>query len=156
MLKLTKNIGALDQDTVYSPNLCSRFDSDDLQRIGNWCWNGYRRDKGSRSKWERRIEAAMDLAMQVQKAKNFPWMNCSNVAFPLITLGSWQFHARAYPAMVSGPNIVQYRTVGGDPDGSQRKQADRVASHMSWQVLEEDESWEEQHDRLLIWQRSHS
>src|SRR5208283_4740145 len=25
-----------------------------------------------------------------------------------------------------------------------------IARHMSWQVLEEDESWEEQHDRLLI------
>ena len=150
MLNLQGKIGKLDQETIDSPNLCDRFDKADLQRLGDWCWSGYDRDKRSRYKWEKRTEAAMDLAMQVQKAKSFPWANASNVAFPLVTIGTLQFHARAYPTLVDGPDIVQYRVIGADQDGSQRKRADRIGEHMSWQLMEEDQDWEEQHDRMLI------
>lgn len=140
----------LDEAAVKASNLCDRFSGEDLDRIGGWCKEGYKRDKQSRSKWERRVEAAMDLAMQIQKTKTFPWPNCSNVAFPLITIGTLQFHARAYPALIDGPDIVQYRVVGEDPAGVEKARADRIGEHMSWQCTEEDESWEEQHDRLLI------
>lgn len=149
-LKLTSHIGKLDQDTINSPNLCDRFTGEDLKRIGDWCSDGYLRDKRSRAKWEQRLDAAMDLAMQIQKPKNFPWAGCSNVAFPLITLGAWQFHARAYSTIIDGPNIVHYRTSEEDSTGETKARADRIGDHMSWQVMEEDQSWEEQHDRLLI------
>lgn len=143
--KLTLNAGA-----VKDPNLCDRFNDHDLAAIGEWVSNGYRLDKMSRAKWEQRNAAAMDLAMQIQKAKNFPWPNCSNIAFPLVTIGTTQFHAKAYPAIVDGGNVVKCRIVGEDPDGKKAERSERVATHMSWQRLEEDQSWEEQHDRLLI------
>ena len=101
-------------------------------------------------KWEKRTQAAMDLAMQMQKEKNFPWPGCSNVAFPLITIATMQFHSRAYPTILNGPEIVKYRVNGADPEGREKARALRVGQHMSYQLLEEDQSWEEQHDRLLI------
>ena len=131
-------------------NLTSRFDDDDLRAIGEWVWDGYNRDEASRNDWMRRMEAAMDLALQVQKIKTFPWANCSNIAFPLVTIAAMQFHARAYPALVSGPSIVKCRVPGPDPSGELTLRADRVAQYMSYQVLEEDQPWEEQHDRLLL------
>jgi chaperonin GroES len=149
MLKLDSHI-KLDEDTIDSPNLCEKFSAGDLARIGEWVWTGYDRDRRSRSKWERRMDAAMDLAMQIQKSKNFPWPNCSNVAFPLITIGTTQFHSRAYPAIISGTDVVRCRVVGDDPGGIKKSRADRISSGMSYQVLEQDQSWEEQHDRLLI------
>ena len=61
-----------------------------------------------------------------------------------------QFHAKAYPAIINGTEIVKMRVVGTDPTGDEHKRAQRVATHMSYQVLEEDSPWEEQHDRLLL------
>ena len=152
MLTLDRHI-KLTEDAIQgdkASNLCNRFDTADLQRIGNYVHEGYSRDKRSRHKWETRTQAAMDLAMQVQKDKNFPWPGCSNVAFPLITIAALQFHSRAYPALIQGTDIVKYRVIGQDPTGEKRQRADRVSMHMSWQVLEEDKCWEEQKDRLLI------
>lgn len=91
----------------------------------------------------------MDLAMQVAASKNFPWPNCSNVVFPLVTIAALQFSARSYAAIIQGTNVVRYRTIGA-LDQNQVDRAKRIGKHMSWQVLEEDEAWEEQHDRLLI------
>ena len=149
MLKLDKYL-TLDESAIESPNLCDRFSADDLQRIGNHVFEGYQRDKQSRWKWERRTQAAMDLAMQVQKVKTFPWPNCSNIAFPLVTIAALQFHSNAYPAIVQGTDVVKCRIIGEDPSGQKKARANRISTHMSWQVLEEDVSWEEQQDRLLI------
>jgi hypothetical protein len=138
-----------DSDTIDSKNLCERFTSEECDRIGKWVYEGYERDKQSRSVWERRMEAGMDLAMQVQKDKTWPWPSCSNVIFPLVTIGALQFSAQAYPQIVQGNRVVRYRVIGSDT-GEARNRALRISRHMSWQVLEEDESWEEQHDRMLI------
>ena len=149
MLNLDTKI-VLDADTIASPNLVDKFTDSDLARLGTVIYEGYVTDKTSRSKWETRTEAAMDLAMQIQKTKNFPWANCSNIAFPLITIAVTQFHARAYPAIINGPELVKYKVIGSDPDGSQAKRAERVGMHMSWQLLEQDTDWEPQQDKLLI------
>lgn len=140
----------LDKETIDSPNLAEKLSDRELTRLGNWVWDGYNKDKQSRGRWERRTQAAMDLAMQVQKDKNFPWAGCSNVAFPLITIATLQFHSRAYPAIVTDPDLVKYRVVGDDPTGELKARALRIGQHMSYQLLDEDQAWEEQHDRLLI------
>lgn len=149
ILKLDGTL-TIDQATVEAKNLTDRFSEDDLKRLGEWVVAGYERDKQSRQKWETRTASAMDLAMQIQKAKTFPWPDCSNVAFPLVTIAVLQFHARAYSQIVDGQSVVKYRVVGDDPDGSKTARASRVGSHMSWQLLEQDRDWEPQHDRLLI------
>ena len=140
----------INKETAKDPNLCDRFSEGDLATLGKWCWKGYQQDELSRSKWKGRMEAAMDLAMQIQKDKNFPWPNCANVVFPLVTIASLQFSSRSYANLISGTDVVKYRIIGPDPDQRLKAQAERVERHMSWQVLEEDTSWEEQHDRLLI------
>lgn len=142
--KLSINSGVTD-----SPNLCDRFTPEDLSKIGGIVWQGYDVDEQSRSQWKSRNNAAMDLAMQVQEAKTFPWPGAANVIFPLVTIAALQFSARAYPALIQGNNVFRYRVTG--PETTEvRERALRVGKHMSWQVLEQDQAWEEQHDRLLI------
>lgn len=136
----------INKKVIHSPNLAEMFDEDDLCKISEFCMDAYKRDVFSRVKWTERTEAAMDLAMQIQKIKTFPWPSCSNIVFPLVTIAAMQFHARAYPAIVNGRSIVQCRTNGPDPTG----RAAKISAHMSWQVLEQDESWEEQQDRALL------
>jgi chaperonin GroES len=92
----------------------------------------------------------MDLALQVQKDKSFPWSGCSNVVFPLVTIAALQFSARSYSNIIHGSHVVNYRVPCEDPSGLLQERADRISRHMSWQVLEEDSAWEEQHDRLLL------
>lgn len=140
----------LDQKTITSANLCDRFDQEDLDRIGGWVLENYLRDKNSRYRWEQRTESAMNLAMQLQEAKTFPWPDCSNVAFPLVTIAAMQFHARAYPAIISGDRVVQCKVVGDDTTGVAKARADKIGKHMSWQRLEQDESWEEDQDRAML------
>lgn len=149
MLELETKI-RLDKAAVLSPNLCGRFTAEDLAKIGEVVWEGFDQDKRSRAKWERRTQAALDLAMQVQKEKSFPWPGCSNIKFPLVTIAALQFHSRAYPAIISGTEVVKCRVIGEDTGGEKTARAKRISTHMSWQSLEEDCSWEEQKDRQLI------
>lgn len=149
MLNLENHL-TLNKATIESGNLCDKFGDVDLKAIGIYVVDGFRRDKQSRSKWEKRTQSALDLAMQLQKDKNFPWPGCSNIAFPLVTIAAMQFHARAYPSIIQGTEVVKCRVVGEDPTGEKAKRSYRISCYMSWQVLEEDQSWEEQMDRLLI------
>lgn len=141
---------SINKDVIESPNLCDRFSSDDLTKIGDLVWNGYQRDEMSRIKWKQRMEAAMDLALQVQKDKNFPWPGCSNVVFPLVSIAALQFSARSYSNIIQGTDVVQYRMAAEDDSGEFLARSRRIGRHMSWQVLEQDSAWEEQTDRLLI------
>src|SRR5277367_2178096 len=108
--RLSKSI-SINAALAKEPNLCDRFSTEDLTTIGQWCWDGYQRDKLSRQKWETRMEAAMDLAMQVQLDKSFPWPQCSNVVFPLVTIAALQFSSRSYSNIIQGTDVVKYRVV---------------------------------------------
>lgn len=140
----------LSQDIATQPNLCDRFTDEDLTEIGGRCREGYIRDLASREKWYQKNEAGMDLAMQISQTKSFPWPGCSNVIFPLVTIAALQFSARSYGNLIQGTDVVRYRNAGEDPTGTDLERAIRIGRHMSWQVLEEDKGWEEQHDRLFI------
>ena len=149
MLTLENKI-TLSKDSIMSPNLCSSFTEEDLGKIGEYVFESYQSDLQSREPWLHRTSAAMDLAMQAQKDKNFPWPGCSNIAFPLVTIAALQFHSRAYPAIINGTEVVGCRVIGPDPDGKKLDRASRISQHMSWQLLEQDSSWETQQDRALI------
>lgn len=148
-MELEKHI-RIDDEAAKSPNLCSRFADIDLKRIGAAVVEGYLLDIESRRPWMDRSEAGMNLAMQMVEERSFPWANSANVAFPLVTIAALQFHSRSYPALINGSQIVKYRTIGPDVSGDETQRAYRIGSHMSYQCLEEDEGWEEGHDRLLI------
>lgn len=133
-----------------SPNLCDRFTEDDLTALGSWCHEGYLRDEQSRAHWYKRMEAAMDLALQIVQEKSFPWPGASNVKFPLVTIAALQFHARAYPSIVHSNALVKYRVATPDPTGELAARAERLGRHMSNHLLEGDTDWEEGMDRLLL------
>ena len=92
----------------------------------------------------------MDHALQVIEDKNTPWENASNVKYPLLTIAALQFNARAYPAAIQGNKVVGVKTTGADPEGKKADQAKRVGEFMNWQLLEQNEEWEEQLDKILL------
>ncbi len=131
-------------------NIVPMLEAEVVSKIGMEVVRGYDVDKASRAEWEKQMQTAMDLAMQVTKEKSWPWPNAANVKYPLITTASIQFSARAYPAIVRGEEVVKGMVIGPDHDGQKKERADRIGHHMSYQVLEEIEDWDEEEDKLLM------
>ena len=139
-------------DLVYEANIAELLCKEDLATIGLTIVKDFENDLISRSSWEKRTEASLKLALQVAETKNFPWPNASNVKFPLITIAALQYHARSYPVLIDGDLPVKCRVVGDDKDGLRALRSTRVEQHMSYQLLEEDEDWESEMDKVLITQ----
>lgn len=155
-------------------NIAKELPDEELGNIGSTVHREYEIDLESRKPWLEIIERATKLAMQVKEEKSFPWPKASNVKYPLLTEAAIQFNARAYPAIIQGQSIVKAKIVGNDdgvpvlgpdgrpvagpdgepqfkvPPGAKRNRGDRVARHMSWQLAEQMEEWEEDTDRLLV------
>jgi len=131
-------------------NLVGKLKKDHVKEIGRTAVENYDIDEQSRKKWKKKMEEATELALQLTTPKSYPWPNAANIKFPLLTVASMQFAARAYPALVKAPDLVKFRVQGSDPDGAKAARAQRISSHMSYQLLEEDEPWEEGQDKAFL------
>ena len=138
------------EDLIYTPNIVDLLTEQQCKEIGMQVVKDYEADLLSRSSWERKMEDSMKLALQVAEAKNFPWPNSSNIKFPLVTIAALQYHARAYPVLINGDTPVKCRVIGEDPDGEKTRRAERIETHMSYQIMEQDEDWESEMDKALI------
>lgn len=122
-----------------------------LVKIGQDCKRDYDIDLETRRGWEVEIEDWMDLACQIREQKNFPWKDASNIKYPLISVAAIQFSARAYPSFIpSDGKLVKTTIIGPDPTGEKSKKGERIGTFMSWQILKDMDSWEEDMDKLLI------
>lgn len=124
-------------------------DKDKLRRIGERVVREYNIDEASRSEWLDKAKKALERSKLKSEPKSWPFPDASNVKYPLLTIASLQFAARAYSAIVDGQRIVKGQVIGDDPDGVKRSKADRVSRHMSWQLMNEMPEWEEDTDTLL-------
>ena len=132
-------------------NIASEMDEKELNTIGEAVHKGYRLDVDSKGKWDENIEEWIKLATQIKEDKTYPWPKASNVKYPVLATAAMQFAARAYPSLVPADGkVVQAKVIGKDPQGQKQGSADRVAAHMSYQLLHEMPDWEEEMDRLLI------
>ena len=139
------------QKILESSNLAADLSTDDLIEIGNDVVAGYETDLDSRKPWEKDLKNWTELALQVASDKTYPWPNAANIKYPLLATASMQFAARAYPTLVpSNGKIVKCKVVGFDPTGEKTKRAFSVSTHMSYQIMEQMDGWEEDMDKLLI------
>jgi chaperonin GroES len=121
-----------------------------LTEIGTRVLEDYRIDKDSREDWEESNKEIFKLASQIGENRTYAGKSISNVRYPIIANAAMQFSARAYPNIVQGADVVKCQVIGSDPDGIKAAKGKRVQQHMSYQVLEQMESWEEEMDQLLI------
>lgn len=131
-------------------NIAELLEEEELSEIGVQVVQDYNADEQSRAGWLKRYNRNLKLATQVEEMKSSPWPGASNVKYPLLLNAGLQFHARAYPQLVPGAGVVTGKVIGEDEDGLKRVKASRIAAHMSYQLLDEMEGWEEGMDRLLI------
>ena len=151
-MKLDTKLDIEKDKLVSTPNIAELLSEKDLEAIGHQVVLDFDTDVNSRSDWEKKMEGAMKLALQVVDQKTFPWPGASNVKFPLLTIAALQYHARAYPNLVNGDTLVKCKVYGGDPNGMKGARAERIENHMTYQILEEDQDWESEMDKVLITQ----
>ncbi len=131
-------------------NVATLLSSEKLELIASQVKQGHAEDKESRTEWESRQGEYMKLALQVMETKNTPWPNSANVKYPLLTTATMQFGARAYPGLVGSANVAKGKVTGFDPTGEKAKSAQRIGLHMSYQLLEEMEEWEDDMDQMCL------
>lgn len=125
---------------VAAPNIATLLTAPQLLAIGQDVLAGFTEDKLTRQEWEQRNETAIKLALQVTESKSFPWANCSNVKFPLVTVAALQFLARM-SILTKGRQIAKCDLIGSDPTGQEFARAQRIGAHLSYQLVEEDTEW---------------
>lgn len=123
-----------------APNIAAHLSEEYRNLLGQMVVEGYLADRNSRQVWEQRSEKAIKLALQITEDKSFPWPGCSNVKFPLVTIAALQFLARV-SILTKGRKIVKCDVIGVDHDGKHRAVANRIASHLSYQLLSENQNW---------------
>ena len=133
-----------------SMNLVDAIEESRLSTIASRVLADYRLDKGSMADWLQKMERGIKLASLVKEDKTYPFKRASNIKYPLVTSAALQFNARAYPAIVPSTDPVKVQTFGGDAQGAKAARAERVSGHMSWQLLNQIDEWEEETDSLLV------
>lgn len=136
---------------VEDSNIAKKLSEQELLEIGNDAAEGFEYDLKSRNHWEQNLKEWTKLALQVKENKTWPWVNASNVKYPLVSIASMQFNARAYPSLVPATSdVVKVEVIGKDQDGQKLEKAKRIGKYMSWQVLNQMDGWEEDMDKLLL------
>ena len=131
-------------------NITDLLTDEYLKNLGSRVKQDYENDDRTRDGWKARNAEAMKLALQVAEPKSYPWKNASNVKFPLLSQAALQFQVRAYGHLAKGPDLVKLRVRGQDQGGLKAARASRVSQHMSYQLLDESDEWEDGFDRLLM------
>lgn len=136
---------------VENKNIAEGMDEKKLEEIVNDASDGFEYDFESRKHWEKNLDEWTKLALQTREDKSWPWVGASNVKYPLVSIASMQFNARAYPSLVpASSSVVKCEVIGKDPTGEKLEKAKRIGTYMSYQVLNQMTGWEEDMDKLLI------
>jgi chaperonin GroES len=138
------------ENAPYETNLADFLDELELAAIGKDLVRQIDIDEESRKEWMDTNKTWLKLASQVREDKNFPWQGASNVKYPLLTIASMQFNARALPNLVNSAMPVQARIIGRDGDQEKLRRSLRVETYMGYQLLEEMPEWLDEMDRLLF------
>lgn len=130
-------------------NIADQIDEQTLTKIGNTVVKDYEEDLKSREDWDIAYKAGLDLARQLASEKKRDGDTVNNVKYPILATAAIHFAARTYPNIVSANEVVKVRVIGRDKDGLKANRGKRVSTHMSYQVLEQMDGWEDDMDQLL-------
>lgn len=135
-------------------NLAAELDEEELAKIGAECHEDFTKDAESRTEWMKMHSEWMRIYFLKDKPKSAPWPGSSEESIPMLAEGCNQYHARSYQAMFPTRNIIRCIPVG-KVDSKSKDRAQRVGTHMSWQLTVKDRTYKKNKDRLLLAQPLH-
>ena len=131
---------------TYPDNLAIALDSETTKAISERVVEDYLIDKSSRSVWEERRAKWLTTFNLYREPKTNPWVGCSNVSMPTLTVAALQFQARAFEAIFSQKDWV----TGKWDDLKVKDRATRVGRYMNWQLQESMTEWAEDMDEMFM------
>lgn len=130
-------------------NLAEDLSEEELGEIASEGIENFNNDIESAGEWHSMHADWLRLYFQKDHPLNPPWEGSSEESVPVLAEACNQFHARAFPAMFPSRNIIRSIPVG-KTDEKAKERAERVGTHLSWQLMVKDRSYKRNKDRLLL------
>lgn len=141
--------GAAEQVPPELQNIAGSLDEDTLRQLGERCMEEFKADDQSRQEWLEMHAHWLRLYFQKDTPVNPPWAGSSSESMPIVTEACNQFHARAFMALFPNRSVIKAIPVGSiRPRDIER--AERVAKHLSFQLLVRDKTYKKRKDALLL------
>jgi len=137
------------QENFYE-NLAEDMDEVLLSRLANDLLADYKKDKESRSDWEKSYTNGLDLLGFKYNNDGGPFQGASSVTHPMLAESVTQFQAQAYRELLPSDGPVSAQVVGAlTPE--KMAQAQRVQEFMNYMITEEMEEYTPEFDQLLFY-----
>ena len=137
------------EKNIESGNIAKSMKKDDLQDIGMKVIEEYDIDEASREDWLKRSKTAMKLVTEMLKENSEKGDGFTEINYPLLITASINFSSRAFIQLVKDGSIVKTKVVGKDENNEKADRANRVGTHMNYQLSEQMEDWIQETDQLL-------
>ena len=134
---------------INSLNIAEDLEGKELRDIAQQVIQGLNEDRDSMSEWLRNAQTCMELVEGKLEEKNIPFRGAANIKYPMLTVATVQFAARAFPEMFKQGVVADYRVLGNDPTGAKDRLGKRRKMFMNYQILEKMPHWREHTDKLL-------
>ena len=128
-------------------NLALTLTDADLQKIASRVREEFDEDFKSSQDWRDMVARWRKLYQQQDEPHSQPWPGSSTESIPLITEGVNQFRGRATKVMFPSTEMVSVVPTGNSTQ-SDVERAERVAKHMSWQLLVQDKNYKKEMKRM--------
>ena len=138
------------EEQNFYENLAEGMDEVLLSRLANDLLADYKKDKESRSDWEKSYTNGLDLLGFKYNNDGGPFQGASSVTHPMLAESVTQFQAQAYRELLPSDGPVSAQVVGAlTPE--KMAQASRVQEFMNYMITEEMEEYTPEFDQLLFY-----
>lgn len=131
-------------------NLAEGMSTADLSKIAQDILDYVDADIESRSDWMRRRKQGLEQCGAIGKGPSPLVQGASTAIHPLIMEACVQFQARAIEEMFPPEGPVKTKVVVNEATQELEEQADRVKSHMNWQLTIQDRGYFRDMDSMLF------
>jgi hypothetical protein len=139
-----------EQVKEFHSNLAEDMDERILAKISSDLLADYKRDKESRSDWEKSYTSGLDLLGFKYDNESRPFQGASSVTHPLLAESVTQFQAQAYKELIPSDGPVRTQVVG-EVTREKEQQAQRVKEFMNYMLMEVMEEYTPDFDQLLFY-----
>ena len=140
----------VDEVKIFYSNLAEDMDERVLGRISSELIADYKKDKESRSDWEKSYTSGLDLLGFKYDNERRPFQGASSVTHPLLAESVTQFQAQAYKELLPSDGPVRTQVVG-EQTREKEEQAQRVKEFMNYMIMEQMEEYTPDFDQLLFY-----
>ena len=136
---------------AFDANLVEFIEKDELQSLSSDVLSGIRKDKDSRSEWEKTyVDGLKYLGMKFDESRSQPFEGSSGVIHPILAEAVTQFQAQAYKEMLPAKGPVKSQLIGARTAETEA-QADRVQEFMNFYIMNVMQDYDPELDMMLFY-----